>query len=81
MLPKIGKAQPGWFRTEESRLLPLIEARNNTMRNVFNRITCQSTARLKQTHNNFKAAAYEAQNKWIKSLCASLNTNIGIKST
>ena len=36
MLSKRGKAQPSWFLVEESCLLPLIEARNEAMRNVFN---------------------------------------------
>ena len=78
--PKRGKAQSGWFRAEESRLLPLIEARNDALRNAFNRRTHQSTARLKQAHKNLKAAVHEAKNKWIKSQYASLNTNIGTKS-
>ena len=50
------------------------------MKNVFNRRAPQSTARLKQAHKNLKAVAHEAKNKWIKSQCASLNTNIGTKS-
>ena len=37
VLPKRSKAQPGWFPVRESRLLPLTKARNNAMRNVFNR--------------------------------------------
>ena len=35
VLPKRGKAQPSWFRAEESCLLPLREARNNAMRNIL----------------------------------------------
>ena len=51
------------------------------MKKVFNRRTChQSTARFKQACENLKAAVHEAKNKWIKSQCASLNTNIGKKS-
>ena len=48
ILPRRCKAQPGWFRAKESRPLPLIEARNDAMRNVFKRRTRQSAARLKQ---------------------------------
>ena len=42
--------------------------------------TRQSTTRLKQARKNLKAAVHEAKNKCIKSLYASLNTNIGTKS-
>lgn len=48
ILPRRCKAQPGWFRAKESHPLPLIEARNDAMRNVFKRRTRQSAARLKQ---------------------------------
>ena len=37
--------------------------------------------RLKQASKNLKAAVHKAKNKWIKFLCASLNTNIETKST
>ena len=50
------------------------------MRNVFNRRTRQSSARLKQARRNLKPGVHEAKNKWIKSQCVSLSTNIGIKS-
>ena len=77
---KRDKAQPDWFQAEESRLLPLIEASNDAMRNAFNRKTRQSTARLKQARKNLEVAKHEAKNKWIKSQCTSLNTSIGTKS-
>ena len=46
VLPKRGKAETGWFQAETSRLLPLMQLRNDAMRNVFNRRTRHSTARL-----------------------------------
>ena len=52
-------------------LLSLTEARNDAMKNVFNRRTRQSTARLKQACQNLKAAVHEAKNKRIKSQCTS----------
>ena len=79
MLPKICKTQPGWFQAEKSRFLPLIEARNDAMRNVFNRRTRRSTEKVKQARKNLKAAVHEAKNKWIKFLCVSLNTTIAAK--
>ena len=60
-------AQSGWFQAEESRLFPLIEARSDAMRNVFNGKTRQSTARLDQVRKNLKAIVHDVKNKWIKS--------------
>ena len=43
--------QPGF---EPKSHLPLIEGRNDAMRNVFNRMIRQSTARLKEVHKTLK---------------------------
>ena len=65
VLSKTDKAQPGWFRAEESHVLPLVEARNDTII-FFNRRTRQSTARLTQASKNYKSAIHETKNKLIK---------------
>ena len=78
VLPKRDKAQLGYFRAEETHLLPLIEARIDAMEMFLTE--GHSTTKHKQTRKNFRSAVHETKSKWIKSQCALLNTNIGTKS-
>ena len=72
-LPKKQRAQPGWFRANEQRLMSLIQARNTAMSNVFNRRTRQSTEKLRSARKSLKSAVSHAKNAWISKQCSTLS--------
>ena len=78
-LPKKERAQPKWFQADEKRLLSLIEARNQAMREVFNRRTRSSTERLQWARKALKAAIKDSKDKWIENHCRTLNLHTGTK--
>ena len=78
-LPKKERAQPGWFRADEKRLLSLIEARNHAMREVFNRRTRACTERLRLARKLLKSAMKDAKNNWIQIQCEMMNSHFGTK--
>ena len=55
-LPKKERAQPGWFRANANKLLPLFDARNQAMGEVFNRRTRAYTKRLQLARQKQKSA-------------------------
>jgi len=50
-LPKRNKPQPGWFQVNASKLLSLIETRNQAMKDIFKRRTRSATNFRKQERN------------------------------
>ena len=54
-LPKRSKSQPGWFKMNETKLLPLIELRNQAMKDVFKHRTRSTTKRLQNARKQLKA--------------------------
>ena len=80
LLPKRTKAQPGWFRDNEVRIQPLIESRNEAIRDVFKRRTRLSMRKLRTARKNLKEAVKKAKNIWIAEMCDNINTNVGTKA-
>lgn len=78
-LPKKERAQPGWFRSNASKLLSLIDARNQAMIEVFNRRTRSRIQRLQLARQKLKSAVKDAKNKWIQNQCDVLNLQSGTK--
>ena len=78
-LPRKERAQPGWFSTNEKKLLSLIKARNHAMRDVFNRRTRSCTERLQRARKALKSAVKDAKNRWIQNHCKMLNLDTGTK--
>ena len=64
-LPVKPKPQPGWFQASEKKLSPLIEARNEAMRNILRKRTRLNAKKLQQTRKKLKAAGRNAKNNWI----------------
>ena len=50
LLPKKEQAQAGWFKGNETVLLPLMKSRKSAMADVFKRQTRSITLRLRFTH-------------------------------
>ena len=78
-LPKKERAQPGWFQANGTKLLSLIEARNQAMRDVFKRRIRSSTERLRKARKALKAAIKDSKDKWIENHCKMLNLHTGTK--
>ena len=77
MLPKKERAQPGWFKGNETVLLPLIKARNSAMADVFKRRTRSSTLKLRLARKSLGRALTAAKNAWITGQCNALNASNG----
>ena len=64
-LPVKPKPQPGWLQASEKRLPPLIEARNEAMRNILRIRTRLNGKKLQQTCKKLKTAVRNAKHNWI----------------
>ena len=73
------KPQPGWFQANEKELSPLIEARNEAMRNLLRKRTRLNTKRSQQAHKKLKTAVRNAKNNWMQLQCHNLNTKCSTK--
>lgn len=80
VLPKRERAQPGWFRANESVIVPLIQARNSAMAEVFTRRTRTKTLKLRSARKALKQALSAAKNSWISEQCSLLNNHFGTKA-
>ena len=78
-LPKRERAQPGWFQANANKLLPLIDARNQAIGEVFNRRTRACTKILQRARQKLKSAVKDAKDNWIKDQCGVLNLQFGTK--
>ena len=76
-LPKKPKANPGWFETAKSTLLPLIERRNLILASLYARSharrTRADTQRLRKVRKDLKREVARAKNNWIADKCQRLN--------
>lgn len=77
-LPKKNRVQPDWFSAKQDILIPLIENRNNCMKNVMHRRTRQNSSKLRQSRKVLKLDIKNAKNDWIKHQCQNIN-NFGTK--
>ena len=68
-IPVEPEPQPGWFPANKKELSPLIEARNEAMRNVLRKRTRLNTKRLQQFRKKLKTAVKNAKNIWIQLQC------------
>ena len=75
-LAKKPKKQPGWFKENESTLLPLIEARNAAVAQNFGRKMRSKTEKVRLCRKNLKRAVAQARDKWIIKECEKLNENV-----
>ena len=73
ILQRKERAQPGWFRANESVLLPLIQTRNSAMASVFKRRTRSNTMNLRSARKSLKRALSLVKNSWIAEQCNALN--------
>ena len=80
VLPKRERAQPDWFRANEHVIVPLIEARNSAMAEVYARRTRTKTLKLRLARKALKQALYIAKNSWISTQCNLLNNHFGTKA-
>ena len=80
VLPKRQRAQPDWFRAYEHVIVPLIEARNSAMAEVYVRRTRTKTLKLQLARKALKQALYVAKNSWISTQCNLLNNHFGTKA-
>ena len=74
------RAQPGWFQANIKKLQSLIEARNQAMKDVFQRRTRSATKRLQKARKAVKTAIKDSKNRWIESHCKTLNLQTGTKN-
>ena len=72
-LSKKQRAQPGWFEENATKLLPLIQARNAAMMEVFKKRTRSKTFKLRAARKALKSALSSAKNSWIQQQCTQLN--------
>ena len=68
-IPVEPEPQPGWFPANKKELSPLIEARNEAMRNVLRKRTRLNTKRLQQFRKKLKTAVTNGKNTWIQLQC------------
>ena len=80
VLPRRERAQPGWFRANELIIVPLIQARNTAMAEVYARRTRAKTLKLQLARKVLKQALSVAKNAWISEQCNLLNNHFGTKA-
>ena len=80
LLPKQGRANPGWFRANEQTIAPLICARNAAMAGVYARRTRASTHKLQLARKALTRALSFAKSSWISGQCSLLNNDFGTKA-
>ena len=82
VLPKRNRTQPGWFKANESVLVPLIEARNTAMAEIYSskKRTRAKTIKLRLARKALTRALSIAKNDWISEQCKTLNNNFGTKA-
>ena len=79
VLPRLRRAQPGWFSAAAAVLEPLIERRNSCFASITNaartgaRRTRSLSDRLKNARQALHRAVTHAKEVWILSLCKDLN--------
>ena len=78
-LPKIERAQPGWFQSNASKLLSLIDTRNQAMKDVYDRRTRTCVQKLKLARQKLKSAVKDATNEWVRKKINTLNLQTGTK--
>jgi hypothetical protein len=74
------RAQPGWFKSYEAKLLPLIEARNKACAQVFKKRTRACSECLKTARKKLKSAVMSSKNAWISKQCDTINTSFAARN-
>ena len=79
ILPKKERRKPGWFQSNEKKLLSLIEARNQAYELNFKRHTRSTSKKLQAARQALKKEVKLSKNRWIESHCNILNKHSGTK--
>ena len=82
LLPRRERPQPGWFKANETVLLPLIQARNTAMAAIYSsaKRTRSKTMQLRYARKRLVRATAAAKTRWISEQCRLLNNSFGTKA-
>ena len=81
VLPKSERAKPGWFKANETEIIPLIQARNSAMAEIYSssKRTRAKTLKLRSARKLLKRALSSAKNQWLLDQCNLMNNHFGTK--